>query len=212
MVLAVVRGRLLVAVLAFAFALACKQHVLLLVPLAACWPAFGWRRTGASVLLAGAVTLPWFLADPRAFLDDALTFNLDLTPRADSLSLFTSATRVGLHPSFALVALLTVAAVAGAVLLLPRTATGFALGAALVQFVFDHLNKQSFFNHWWLVSGLLLLAVATAEHDRRAEAAAGAGAAAGLGGTSPSARDDALPVADGAGLEDGAAPQGADAR
>ena len=30
------------------------------------------------------------------------------------------------------------------------------------------LNKQSFFNHWWFVSGLLLLAVATAVHERTA--------------------------------------------
>jgi hypothetical protein len=57
--------------------------------------------------------------------------------------------------------------VVGCLLLLPRTASGFVLGCALVQYVFDVLNKQSFFNHWWFVSGLLLLAVATALHEAR---------------------------------------------
>lgn len=77
------------AVAGFAFALACKQHVWLLLPLAAWWPAFGPRRSGLSVAVAGAVSLPWFLADPRAFLDDTLRFHFGLVdPRLDSLSLF----------------------------------------------------------------------------------------------------------------------------
>lgn len=166
MVWAVLSGRTLVAVLALAFALACKQHVLLLLPLAAWWPQFGLRRTAVSAGLASLVTLPWFLADPRAFLDDALLFNLELEPRLDSLSLFTAAMNSGFRPPFALVGGLTLLAIAAALVLLPRTATGFVVGAALVQYVFDVLNKQSFFNHWWFVSGLLLLAVATAVHER----------------------------------------------
>lgn len=172
MVLAVLSGRTLLAVLALGFALACKQHVLLLLPLAAWWPAFGPRRTALAAAGAGAFTLPWFLADPRAFLDDALFFNLELEPRLDSLSVFTTALNSGVRPPFAAVAVLSLLAVAGCMLLLPRTATGFVLGCALVQYVFDVLNKQSFFNHWWFVSGLLLLAVATAEHEAVDEVAA----------------------------------------
>ena len=152
-------GRRTTAVLALAFALACKQHVLLVLPLAALWPAFGWRRTAASLGVAGLVTAPWFLADPRAFLADAWDFNLHLPPRGDSLSLFTTATRHGLTLPFSVVGIVTLAALAVALLVLPRTAAGFSLGAAFVQYVFDLSNKQSFFNHWWLVSGLLLLAV-----------------------------------------------------
>jgi hypothetical protein len=170
MVVCTLSGRTLLAVLALAFALACKQHVILLLPLAAWWPAFGPRRTLVASLLAGAVTLPWFLVDPKAFLDDALFFNLELEPRGDSLSLFTTALNQGVRPPFAAVAVLSLLAVALCLLVLPRTASGFVLGCAIVQYVFDVLNKQSFFNHWWFVSGLLLLAVATAcrESDRTA--------------------------------------------
>ena len=165
MVLAVISGRPWLAVLALGLALACKQHVLLLVPLAAAWPAFGPRRTLVSVLGAGIATLPWFLADPRAFLDDALWFNLDLTPRRDSLSAFTALTNAGHEPAFWMVAAVSLFAVVAAVCLLPRNAVGFTAGAAFVQFVFDYANKQSFFNHWWFVSGLLLLAVAVLVRD-----------------------------------------------
>ena len=166
MVLAVLSGHPVWAIVGFAFALACKQHVLLLIPLAAWWPAFGWKRTGISVAAAGLFTLPWFLVDPKAFLEDALSYNLDLAPRLDSLSLFTTAMNSGVRPPFALVGALTLVAIVGTLLLLPRTATGFVLGCALVQYVFDVFNKQSFFNHWWFVTGLLLLAVATAEHEQ----------------------------------------------
>lgn len=173
MVLATVRGQLTVAVIALAFALACKQHILLLLPLAALWPAFGWRRTVVSAVAAGVATLPWLLADPRAFLDDALWFNLELTPRLDSLSLFTTALTSGVTPPFAVVGAVSLVAI-GAACALPRTALGFAVGAVLVQYVFDIANKQSFFNHWWLVSGLLLLAVATAcQQDGAAGSRAG---------------------------------------
>lgn len=165
MVVATLTDRPVWAVVGFAFALACKQHVVLLIPLAAAWRAFGVRRTATSVGLAALVTVPWFLADPDAFLADAFSFHLDLAPRLDSLSLFSAALNAGIRPSFALVALLSLVTVAAAAALLSRSATGFVLGCALVQYVFDVVNKQSFFNHWWLVSGLLLLAVATAQRE-----------------------------------------------
>jgi uncharacterized membrane protein len=162
MVLGAARGRGLLAVAGFAFALACKQQVWLLVPLAAWWPSFGPRRTALSAGVAGLVTLPWFLVDPRAFLDDALHFHLDLDPRLDSLSLFTAVLRADGQPPFAIVGVITVMTIAAAALLLPRSPAGFALGAALVHSIFNVVNRHTFFNHWWLASGLVLLAVAAA--------------------------------------------------
>jgi hypothetical protein len=162
MVLAVQQHQTWLAVLAFAVALACKQHAVLLLPLAAWWPAFGWRRTSVSLAIASVVTLPWFIADPGAFLHDAFWFNLRLHPRPDSLSLFSTAVRAGWTPPFALVGVVTIAALLASLTFLPRNATGFVLGSALVQFAFDLVNKQSFFNEWWFVGGLLLLGVATA--------------------------------------------------
>lgn len=167
MVWATLTGRGLLAVAGFAFALACKQHVVLLVPLAACWSAFGWRRTLGSVAAAGLFTLPWFLVDPAAFLEDTL-FHIDIPPRLDSLSLYAAALNNGIEPNLVLVGTLTIATIAATAVLLPRTATGFVIGCAVVQYVFDLLNKQSFFNQWWFVTGLLLLAVATAAREAEA--------------------------------------------
>ena len=176
MVAATVRGHQTTAILAFAFALACKQHMVLLIPLAAVWPRFGIRRTALSVLLAGALVLAWLVPDPTAFIQDAWDFNLHLPPRADSLSFYTTAVLLGITPHFAVVVVMTAAVIAVCAFRLPRTATGFVAGATATQFVFDLLNKQTFFNHWWLVSGLLLLTITTwlaEQRDRREQVSDG---------------------------------------
>ena len=170
MVYLVVTGRAGWAVVAFAFVLASKQHMLLVTPLAAAWPAFGVRRTAASAAAAGAVCLPWFLADPAAFWWDTVEFNFVLPARFDSLSIFTTADNLGWQPPFPLVLVLTIGAIALAVGKLPRDELGFVFGSAWVLFVFNWLNKQSFFNHYSLVVALLVIGLAA--RDRRAGAAA----------------------------------------
>lgn len=161
MVLAVNHGRTGLAVACLAVALLTKQHVVLLVPFAAVWPAFGWRRTVTAVLIAGAVLLPWVLADPSRFWHGAVSYNLNLAPRHDSLSLFATAIRAGHTPSFALVPAALLVALVLALWRLPRTAPGFAFGSAWLLAVFNLLNKQSFFNEWSFVIGLIVLGMAT---------------------------------------------------
>jgi hypothetical protein len=161
MVLAVGRNRPVLAVVCFAAALLTKQHVVILLPLAAVWPAFGWRRTLASVLAAIVLTIPWIIAGPRNFWHGAVTYNLNLPPRHDSLSVFTTAIRMGHTPSFALVPLVMLAALVAALRWLPRTAAGFTLGSAWLLGMFDLVNKQSFFNEWSLVIGLIVLGLGT---------------------------------------------------
>jgi hypothetical protein len=161
MVLAVGRNRPMLAVVCFAAALVTKQHMVILLPLAAVWPAFGWRRTLASVLAAIVLTIPWIIAGPRNFWHGAVTYNLNLPPRHDSLSVFTTAIRMGHTPSFALVPLVMLAALVAALRWLPRTAAGFTLGSAWLLGMFDLVNKQSFFNEWSLVIGLIVLGLAT---------------------------------------------------
>jgi hypothetical protein len=161
MVWSVERGRPALATLWFATALATKQHLLLIVPLAAWWPAFGWRRTVVAVAAAGALTVGWFIDAPRAFVRGAISYNWHLAPRLDSLSLYTSAIRAGWTPPFVLVPASVALALAAAVWRLPRTTSGFVLGSAWVLGLFDLLNKQTFFNEWTLVVGLVVLALAT---------------------------------------------------
>ena len=79
--LLVSRGRAWWAVLPLALALASKQHMVLLLPLLAVWPAFGWRRTAvAPVALAGLLVLPWFLAAPAAMWHDTVTLLVGFHP------------------------------------------------------------------------------------------------------------------------------------
>ncbi|MDQ2837623.1 MAG: hypothetical protein M3Y42_02560 [Actinomycetota bacterium] len=161
MVLAVETKHPVLAVLCFTAALVTKQHIVILLPFAAIWPAFGWRRTVTSVAAAVVVTLPWVIAGPRNFWHGAVTYNLNLPPRHDSLSVFTTAIREGRTPSFALVPLVMLIALVLGLWKLPRTTAGFVLGSAWLLGVFDLVNKQSFFNEWSLVVGLIVLGMAT---------------------------------------------------
>ena len=165
--LAVTRGRPGLAVLALAAALACKQHVVLLLPVFAAWPAFGLRRTAQSAGLAFAAVLPWLVWSPHQFWHDAVKSNLDLgvIPRALCVPSLLLRHDIAVGFWFTLVAL----ALAYAVTLarVPRTASGVALGSALVLLALDLANKQSFFNHYTLPLGLLVVALAAASPQRR---------------------------------------------
>ncbi len=161
------RGR--VAVVAFALALATKQHVVLLIPMAAGYPAFGPRRTAAAAVVAALLVAPWVVAGPRDFLDDAVWTNLHYEVLAHSLSLPGLASHFGVTLGFGL----TAVALLGAYTAAWRArgdATGFCLGAALVLLTLNLMNKQTFFNHYTLPMGLLVLAVAALAVDDPARA------------------------------------------
>jgi hypothetical protein len=153
-------GRPWWAAVAFAVALATKQHVALLLPLWALWPVFGPRRAAGAAAGAAAVTLPFFLWNPGRFWHCVVDFFLDLPARPDSLSAW------HLVPGplrtvavLALVAAAYVLALRG----LPRTPGALLLGSGLVLAGFALVNKQSFLNQWLLaaqlvVAGLTLVA------------------------------------------------------
>jgi len=155
------RGRPILAVCALAAALAAKQHIVLLLPLFALWPAFGWRRALAAAGLAAVAVLPWIVAGPADFWHDAVHANLalDVIPRALCVPSFLLRHGVTVGFWFPLLGLLAAYA---ACLRAPRTAAGLALGSALVLWAVDATNKQSFFNHYTLPLGLLVVALAAA--------------------------------------------------
>ncbi len=163
MVLAVRAGRARWAVVAFALALATKQHMVLLVPLAMWWPAFGPRRTALAAGLAGLLVAPWVVADPVAFFHDAVYANLALDVQTRSLGLPSLLVRHGVTTSF-LFALVALAAAYALVYRrrLVRDGSGFALAGTLVLWTLDLTNKQAFFNHYTLPLGLIVLAIAAA--------------------------------------------------
>lgn len=160
MVLAVERGRTGWATLAFAVALATKQHIALLVPLAAWWPAFGWRRTARAVGLGMAMVLPWFVAGPRDFWHGAVTVNLAYRVLPWALDIPALFARHGIVLGFGVTIAAVAAGYALAIGRLPRTTAGFCAGGALVDWALDITNKQSFFNHYTLGMALLVMAVA----------------------------------------------------
>lgn len=164
-ILAIRSGRSALAVVALAAALACKQPVVLLLPVFAGWPGFGLRRTATSVALAIVAVAPWLIAGPGAFWHDAVHADLDLRARTSALSLPGYLLRHGHRVGFWLLALLVVAGYALIWFRARRTPSGLALACALVMWAYDLGNKQSYFNHYQLPLGLLVVALATAQAD-----------------------------------------------
>lgn len=146
-----------------AVALCTKQHVVLLLPLWALWPAFGPKRALGAAAGAAAVTLPWFLADPGRFWHCVVDFFVDLPARTDSLSVW----QLIPGPLRTAAALALVAAAYVLVLRgVRRTPGGLLLGSGLVLAAFALANKQSFLNQWLLaaqlvVAGLAVVAAST---------------------------------------------------
>jgi hypothetical protein len=153
------------AVLSLAVALACKQHIVLLLPLFAIWPQFGLRRTLATVGVALALVLPWIIAGPNAIWHDAVHANLNLPVQARSLSLSGLLYRHGVTVGFWFLLSFLVVGYVLAMTRLPRTLSGLGLGCALILWALDIANKESYFNHYMLTLGMIVIAVAAADRQ-----------------------------------------------
>jgi hypothetical protein len=165
------------AAVALGLALATKQHVVLVLPLWALWPRFGWRRALAAGALGALLCVPWLVADSGRFYGCTVRFFLDLPARPDSLSvwkLVPSAVRVpavlGLTAGAYLLAWRLLDwppaehagepsnAVHGRPVEAEVATLVFASG--LVFAGFDLANKQSFENQWVLACQLLVVGLA----------------------------------------------------
>lgn len=156
-------GRTALAIVALAVALASKQHIVLLLPLFALWPSFGLRRTCTSIGLALLVVLPWIIAGPHDIWHDAVQANTSLAAETRALNLQGLLLRHGDTVGSWFLVLFLVAAYALVAWRVPRTPSGLALGCALVMWTFDLANTQTFFNHYVLPLGLVVIALATAD-------------------------------------------------
>ena len=176
-VLGLARGRGWVAVVGVALALASKQHVLLLLPVRAAWPRFGPRRAAAAGLLAAGLVAPWFVADPGAMWHDTVTLLVNFPPLrfADTLSIAVL-DEWGVLLPFGLTGAVVVGTVTAAAVAVRRHDPPPALllrWCALVLFVASLVNKQAFYNQYWLVAGLVLLSWAAAQGPRDDDVTAG---------------------------------------
>ena len=76
MIFLVTRGRPNWAAVCFAAALVTKQYAWVMIPFAASWKAFGWRRTVAGSVGALVFMLPWVLSAWHAFIQGAILGNM----------------------------------------------------------------------------------------------------------------------------------------
>jgi len=160
--LLIARGHPGWAAVALAVALASKQPIVLLLPVFAVWPSFGWRRTLASVGLAVALVAPWLIAGPRDFWHDAVSANLALRPIDRALSVPSGLHHVGIDLGFGLLLAVLIGVYALVWWRVPRSVSGLALACGLVVCGYDLANTQSFFNHYQLAASLLVAATALA--------------------------------------------------
>jgi hypothetical protein len=160
--LAVARGRAWLAVVPLALALASKQHIALFLPLLAVWRLFGVRRTVVAAAGGAVLVLPWVLADAQAMWHDTVTLLVGFHPIRFADTLYLAAMHeLGWQPPFWLTAALVLAIVAGCMVAVRRLdplPDRFAVVAAVTLFGANLLNKQAFYNQFWLVGALVLLA------------------------------------------------------
>ncbi len=162
--LLVSRSRAWWAVVPLALACASKQHMALLLPVLACWPAFGLRRTVATGGLTGVLIAPWFLASPSAFVHDTITLLIGFHPIKFANTLFIAAqTELGWTPPFWLTGVIVLGVLTLACVTVQRRRPPLheLLGwLALVLLVANLVNKQAFYNQYWLVGALVAMALA----------------------------------------------------
>lgn len=157
------RGRAWWAVLPLALACASKQHLVLLLPVLLLWHPFGPRRAVATGALTGLLILPWFLAGPSAFLHDTVLLLVDFHPIRFANTLYLlSLNTFGVTPPFW---------ATGLVVLGSLTAIGLTvhhrqppLGTVLrwvglLLLVATLVNKQGFYNQYWLVAAIVALSL-----------------------------------------------------
>lgn len=169
--LAATRGHWVAAATLLGLAFASKQYFVVALP--CLWLLRPWasRRTLlAMVLPALAVTVPFILWSPQAFWRSIVEFQLVQPFRPDSVSLLTwTVISTGWPPPAVFAVLPLTAGVVVAVLCARRFSPGvapFLVGTAISLLATTVLSKQAFFNYFFLVGSLLVLAAWCVERRR----------------------------------------------
>ncbi|GAA4406023.1 hypothetical protein GCM10023168_20310 [Fodinibacter luteus] len=187
------RGHAWWAVLPLALACASKQHLALLAPVLLVWRPFGAARTLATGGLAGLLMLPWVVADAGAFVDDTVTRLLGFHPiRFANTWYLYALNEHGVTLPFAVTGAAMVGAVAVATWAVWRRRPGvdeLLRWLALVLGVANLVNKQAFYNQFWLVAALvaasLVVPQGTGDDADRDDVPPGRGAEGSCRGADP---------------------------
>jgi hypothetical protein len=158
------RDRAWWAVLPLALACASKQHLALLLPVLLVWRPFGWRRTVATGAVTGLLLAPWFVAGPADFVHDTVTLLLSFHPIRFANTLYLLALNTfGVTLPFALTGVVVLGTLAAVVVAVWRRQPGLGVlvrWLALVLLVANLVNKQAFYNQFWLVGALVAVSLA----------------------------------------------------
>lgn len=158
------RGHPWWAVVPLALACASKQHVALLLPLIALCRPFGWRRTLAAGGLAGLLVSPWLLGDFANMWNDTVStlIGFHAIRFANTWYLF-FLNVLGVELPFWVTGLVVVTAVAAGAWLVHRRrldAVAVLPVMALVLATANLVNKQAFYNQFWLSLALVAATMA----------------------------------------------------
>lgn len=166
------RGRAWWAVIPLALACASKQHLALLLPVLLVWRPFGVQRTLATAAAAGLLIAPWFAAGPQAFLDDTVGLLVTFHPILFANTLYLLALNTfGVTLPFWVTGLVVLGALAGVTAVVLRRQPelpDLLRWLALLLLIANLMNKQAFYNQYWLVGMLVLVSLARPPGDTRA--------------------------------------------
>jgi hypothetical protein len=153
------------AVIPLALACASKQHLALLLPILLVWRPFGWRRTVATGALTGGLLLPWFLAGPSDFVHDTISLLVSFHPIRFANTLYLLAlNEYGVTLPFWLTGLVVLATLVAIVAVVHRRQPDLPellRWLALMLLVANIVNKQAFYNQFWLAAALVAASWAT---------------------------------------------------
>lgn len=164
------RGHAWWAIVPLALACASKQHLALLLPLLLLWRPFGGRRAVATGALTGLLIAPWFLVSPSDFVHDTITLLVGFHPIkfANTWYLW-FLNEHGVTLPFWVTGLVVLGAIGGAAWLIHRRQPEIdelVRWFAFVLLAANLVNKQAFYNQYWLSAALVAISLAVPARAR----------------------------------------------
>ena len=167
------RGHAWWAIVPLALACASKQHLALLLPLLVLWRPFGARRAVATGTLTGVLIAPWFLASPSDFVHDTITLLVGFHPiRFANTWYLYFLNEHGVTLPFWVTGLIVIGVLGMAIWLIHRRQP--PVDELLRWFAFlllaaNLVNKQAFYNQYWLSAALVAISLAVPRRDPTGE-------------------------------------------
>ncbi|MGB7979490.1 MAG: hypothetical protein WCF36_01715 [Candidatus Nanopelagicales bacterium] len=158
------RGQAWWAVIPLALACASKQHLALLLPVLMLWRPFGMRRAVTTGALTAVLIAPWFLAGPADFVHDTITLLVSFHAILFANTWYLLALNVfGVELPFWITGLIVLGALTAIALTVRRRQPDLGellRWLALLLLVANLVNKQAFYNQFWLSGALVVVSLA----------------------------------------------------